>query len=239
MSALTVRSKAREQVIDITEDVAALAASMSDGVCSLFIQHTTCALTVLTNEEGIAEDLLSVLHGLVPQTTAYVHDSADHVRAHVLSALVGPSVSVPVRDGRLGLGQRSEEHTSELQSRFDLVCRLLLEKKKVHNQISIRPRHTLPAPAGGPGSAGHDADGKRPAQLAREIRTRQMARPVPCPGGPGASARLAAHGMRGTLTRCARRLPAARRVGLRVDAGMSEMSPAAWPRATRRRCVAA
>src|SRR5699024_10626287 len=28
---------------------------------------------------------------------------------------------------------RSEEHTSELQSRFDLVCRLLLEKKKVAN----------------------------------------------------------------------------------------------------------
>src|SRR5207249_11993281 len=38
--------------------------------------------------------------------------------------------------GELGLpelhdgGRRSEEHTSELQSRFDLVCRLLLEKKK-------------------------------------------------------------------------------------------------------------
>src|SRR5699024_11669361 len=29
-----------------------------------------------------------------------------------------------------GLEARSEEHTSELQSRFDLVCRLLLEKKK-------------------------------------------------------------------------------------------------------------
>src|SRR5207249_9652771 len=28
-------------------------------------------------------------------------------------------------------GTRSEEHTSELQSRFDLVCRLLLEKKKM------------------------------------------------------------------------------------------------------------
>ena len=34
-----------------------------------------------------------------------VHDSADHVRAHVLSALVGPSVSVPVQGGRLTLGQ--------------------------------------------------------------------------------------------------------------------------------------
>jgi secondary thiamine-phosphate synthase enzyme len=105
MSVITVRSKAHEQVIDITENVAVLAASMSEGVCSVFIQHTTCALTVLTNEEGIAEDLLTVLRRLVPQTTAYVHDSADHVRAHVLSALVGPSVSVPVRDGRLGLGQ--------------------------------------------------------------------------------------------------------------------------------------
>src|SRR6266536_5866994 len=31
---------------------------------------------------------------------------------------------------RAGLGWRSEEHTSELQSRVDLVCRLLLEKKK-------------------------------------------------------------------------------------------------------------
>ena len=104
MNAITVQSKAHGEVIDITQEVAALAASRGDGVCSLFTQHTTCALTVLTNEAGIAEDLLNVLHGLVPETTAYVHDSADHVRAHVLSALVGPSVSVPVREGRLGLG---------------------------------------------------------------------------------------------------------------------------------------
>jgi secondary thiamine-phosphate synthase enzyme len=105
MSAITVRSKAHEEVMDVTADVAALAAAMGDGTCHLFVQHTTCALTVLTNEAGIAEDLLAVLHGLVPQAPAYVHDSADHVRAHVLSALVGPSASAPVRAGRLGLGR--------------------------------------------------------------------------------------------------------------------------------------
>src|SRR5699024_12476679 len=33
-------------------------------------------------------------------------------------------------------GQRSEEHTSELQSRFDLVCRLLLEKKNQDRQTA-------------------------------------------------------------------------------------------------------
>src|SRR5438067_9287589 len=37
---------------------------------------------------------------------------------------------------------RSEEHTSELQSRFDLVCRLLLEKKKKSNLL-YTPRPTL------------------------------------------------------------------------------------------------
>src|SRR5207249_6108374 len=39
--------------------------------------------------------------------------------------------------------RRSEEHTSELQSRFDLVCRLLLEKKKtVHEIVPARASRT-------------------------------------------------------------------------------------------------
>jgi secondary thiamine-phosphate synthase enzyme len=105
MSAITVRSEAHEQVIDVTEQVAQHALARPGGTCHLFVKHTTCALTILTNEEGIAEDLITVLHGLVSPAIAYVHDSADHVRAHVLAALVGPSVSVPVRDGRLALGE--------------------------------------------------------------------------------------------------------------------------------------
>src|SRR5207249_6730663 len=43
---------------------------------------------------------------------------------HVAQAQV--IAPLPLRRGRI----RSEEHTSELQSRFDLVCRLLLDKKK-------------------------------------------------------------------------------------------------------------
>src|SRR5207249_12139313 len=50
-------------------------------------------------------------------------NSSDFVRCRMLS-LLSP------RQGRRGKSIRSEEHTSELQSRFDLVCRLLLEKKK-------------------------------------------------------------------------------------------------------------
>src|SRR5438067_8118532 len=38
---------------------------------------------------------------------------------------------------------RSEEHTSELQSRFDLVCRLLLEKKNITIHTALKSKHSV------------------------------------------------------------------------------------------------
>src|SRR5438067_5776276 len=49
-----------------------------------------------------------------------------------------PALVEALKNRRLG-GARSEEHTSELQSRFDLVCRLLLEKKNA--QLLFRPSY--------------------------------------------------------------------------------------------------
>src|SRR2546421_7880449 len=48
----------------------------------------------------------------------------------------------PVRHGRKRIGRRSEEHTSELQSRSDLVCRLLLEKKKKKKSETLTRQRT-------------------------------------------------------------------------------------------------
>src|SRR5207249_9035311 len=73
-----------------------------------------------------------------------------HVRDHEILHAGRPDHAGAVALGELGgsahlLGGRSEEHTSELQSRFDLVCRLLLEKKK-RQSMSLRystiPTHT-------------------------------------------------------------------------------------------------
>src|SRR5206468_5770435 len=61
--------------------------------------------------------------------------------ARGMAVLLGPSIPVvarfAIRAIRTARG-RSEEHTSELQSRSDLVCRLLLEKKKKNNS-NIHP----------------------------------------------------------------------------------------------------
>src|SRR3712207_8426845 len=67
------------------------------------------------------------------------HPRARHPRV-VQGADQGDAVALPERRGPLGRGPRSEEHTSELQSRQYLVCRLLLEKKK-ENKTSYQIPH--------------------------------------------------------------------------------------------------
>src|SRR5690606_40717683 len=49
---------------------------------------------------------------------------------HQELGLAGVELEHPVADEAVAIAGRSEEHTSELQSRENLVCRLLLEKKK-------------------------------------------------------------------------------------------------------------
>src|SRR5699024_11707414 len=48
------------------------------------------------------------------------------------------------RSSAVKIARRSEEHTSELQSRFDLVCRLLLEKKKKNRTRNTTTVHASP-----------------------------------------------------------------------------------------------
>src|SRR5207249_7580214 len=59
-------------------------------------------------------------------------------RSTSLRRISGCTVSEPERMRSSTASRRSEEHTSELQSRFDLVCRLLLEKKKQKNAKGLR-----------------------------------------------------------------------------------------------------
>src|SRR5690625_6440278 len=61
--------------------------------------------------------------------------SASQVKAHARASSTVKAIS----SARSGISIRSEEHTSELQSRGHLVCRLLLEKKKkIKNHIHIQ-----------------------------------------------------------------------------------------------------
>src|SRR2546426_8855546 len=89
---------------------------------------------------------------LFPYTTLFRSRQSSSVRASTppLGALEPPTLltrmSRPPRRSRtsratLPTPSRSEEHTSELQSPCNLVCRLLLEKKKKNNKSEQRTYH--------------------------------------------------------------------------------------------------
>lgn len=101
---IEIETKSPRQVIDITGHVGGVLDGAPGGTCHLYLKHTTAALTVMTWEAGVPEDIMDILLSMTPKL-AYRHDSAAHVAAHFLSALVDPSVHVPVQDGKLALGE--------------------------------------------------------------------------------------------------------------------------------------
>src|SRR5699024_11243580 len=76
-------------------------------------------------------------HGRTPRATRPWKDGGRHSHAEDYAGRCEPGKTVSATDYETILCMRSEEHTSELQSRFDLVCRLLLEKKKNRNETRV------------------------------------------------------------------------------------------------------
>jgi secondary thiamine-phosphate synthase enzyme len=105
---LTVYTRARAQLLDITAEVQTalhrLASSQSDGICLVSVPHTTAGLLINENADpSVGRDLLATLDRLVPWAGDYIH-SEGNAAAHVKATLVGSSVSLPVEAGQLLLG---------------------------------------------------------------------------------------------------------------------------------------
>ena len=103
---LNIRSTAREEMVDITCEVEAILPKDQSGVCVLFVQHTTCGLTV--NEDAdpdVQTDMLGFLNRLIPQLEPHFKHGEQNSDAHIKSSLVGSSVTVPFENGRLQLGR--------------------------------------------------------------------------------------------------------------------------------------
>jgi secondary thiamine-phosphate synthase enzyme len=96
-------------VIDLTEGVQSVVsqAGVSAGVVSVFVPGSTAAVTLMEYEPGGVRDLKSALDRLIPRQGDYEHNrlNADtNSHAHIRAAIVGPSETVPIRDGRLETG---------------------------------------------------------------------------------------------------------------------------------------
>lgn len=96
----------RQELIDITTVVETdlKVESFTDGVCVIFVTHTTAALTINENADpDVPRDMLGKLRQLVPENENYRHLEGNS-DAHILSTLIGCSLNIPVQNGQLVLG---------------------------------------------------------------------------------------------------------------------------------------
>ncbi len=104
---LKVRTNKKCEVIDITPQVSEVvrSADIGEGMCCVFVPHATAAVVINENDDmQIGEDLLDALERIVPEGV-WRHDKVDsNGAAHLKSAMLGPSETIPVLNGRLALG---------------------------------------------------------------------------------------------------------------------------------------
>ena len=103
---LCVRTTDRKQVVDLTDRIEAMIhkAKMQQGLCSLFVTHTTAALTTGEIGEGTEDDFLQVVEQMMPRVHfRHAHDPS-HAWSHMASSILGPSLTIPVSASKLVLG---------------------------------------------------------------------------------------------------------------------------------------
>ncbi len=108
-STCTVQTRGQGDVQDITQQLAdALAGSaLRDGVATVAVIGSTAAITTIEFESGAVSDFDRLLQQLAPHDAEYAHHARwgdDNGSSHVRAALIGPSVSLPFRNGDVALG---------------------------------------------------------------------------------------------------------------------------------------
>jgi len=106
---ICVSTKGKRDIIDITSMIQELITGneVKDGIVTVFMPGSTAALTTIEFEPGLIKDLDQFLENILPYKVEYKHHNTwhdDNGAAHLQSALIGPSVTIPIVNGTLTLG---------------------------------------------------------------------------------------------------------------------------------------
>lgn len=105
---ITLSTHQREELVDITDKVQSLVteSGIRNGLVSVYAQGATAAMMIQENwDESVQTDVIHLLQKLIPKGV-WLHDAQDgNGDAHLKAGLVGPSETIPLVDGRLGLSR--------------------------------------------------------------------------------------------------------------------------------------
>lgn len=103
---INVRTGSRNELVDITEEVQAVVekTGIKNGVCYLYVPHTTAAITINEGADpSVKDDIINTLQKLIPPGAGYAHMEGN-ADSHVKSTIVGATEIVFVENGKLLLG---------------------------------------------------------------------------------------------------------------------------------------
>ena len=103
---LDVRTPSHTCMVDVTARVQQIVSrsGVREGVCYVFIPHTTAGLTINENADpSVQSDILKELDKVVPWRDGYDHLEGNSA-AHIKASMMGSSHLILVSDGRLRLG---------------------------------------------------------------------------------------------------------------------------------------
>ena len=131
---ITLETVSRETLVDITEQVKDVVtrSGVRDGIVSLYAQGATAAIMIQENwDESVQTDVVNLLRKLIPRGV-WLHDAQDgNGDAHLKAGLVGPSETVPLIEGQLGLSTWQNIFFCEFDGpRADrrIVCSVMAER---------------------------------------------------------------------------------------------------------------
>lgn len=107
MKTLTISTAHKTQMIDITSEVreTVIMSGIKEGICTVFTPHTTGSVILFENvDPSLQRDLLGAMSKMAPHYGGYSH-AGDNAAAHLKSARLGASVTIPVAEGQPLFGQ--------------------------------------------------------------------------------------------------------------------------------------
>jgi secondary thiamine-phosphate synthase enzyme len=117
-----METKGEGDMIDITEILSNVLnkVGLRNGLLTSFIPGSTAALTTIEYEPGLKTDFPSAMNRLIPRDIPYEHNKTWHDgngHSHVKASIIGPSLIIPFRDGRLLLGTWQQVVLLEMDTR--------------------------------------------------------------------------------------------------------------------------
>lgn len=104
-----VKTRGELDIVDVTGEIEKIVSKtgIKNGIANVFVPGSTGAVTTIEYEPGLLKDFPNALERLAPRSAEYEHEKAWHDgngHSHVRASIIGPSITIPIRDGALRLG---------------------------------------------------------------------------------------------------------------------------------------